>query len=198
MKKLSLIELLLLIAACAFILRACFGGFAQVARAQSIERCTIDYDPGLGIPRQVAWSILPGDLGEVKRDPSFRFKADKAQPRPRVTSGLYAHSGYQRGHMCPAADRSASRRSMRSTFLMSNVCPMAPALNMGAWKSLEAQARKEAVTLGKCSVIAAPIFFPVDTAWIGRGRVAVPHAFFKRIWDAQSDSLIWSKFFYNY
>lgn len=179
MKRISILELVLLISCSAFLLRACIGLIAERSRAQGIERCTIDYDPGLGIPRMVAWSIRPEDIGKVKRDPSFKFKPDKSQPRPWVRSSHYNRSGYQRGHMCPAADRSADRSSMKSTFVMSNVCPMGARLNQQDWKILEIKAREQAKIFGTCSVLAAPIFFPADTPWIGNGRVAVPHAFFR-------------------
>lgn len=137
------------------------------------------FSPELGIPLKVDWMLRASDLGAVKREPSFKFKTDKDTPRPRVASALYTRSGYQRGHMCPAADRSATTALMRSTFIMSNICPMTQRLNTGKWKMTEDYARKVARTYGSCSIIAAPLFYPEDTTWIGGHRVAVPHAFFK-------------------
>lgn len=139
----------------------------------------VEYSPTLGIPMYVSWMVRPTDLGNIKRMPSFKFKTDKDTPRPRVASVLYTRSGYQRGHMCPAADRSATTALMRSTFIMSNIAPMTPNLNMGRWKMTEETARKVAKTYGACSIISAPIFFPWDTIWIGGHRIAVPHAFYK-------------------
>jgi hypothetical protein len=49
----------------------------------------------------------------------------------------YRNSGYDKGHLCPAADRSASREDMDATFLMTNIAPQAPALNRGPWEKLE-------------------------------------------------------------
>jgi endonuclease G len=42
-----------------------------------------------------------------------------------------------RGHMCPAADRSCSKEDMDATFLMSNMVPQSPNLNRGPWEKLE-------------------------------------------------------------
>lgn len=143
---------------------------------------SVEYRPDLGIPTRVDWMISDSLLGRVKRTPAFRFKADGRTPRPRITSALYTRSGYQRGHMCPAADRSASKDLMRSTFLMSNVCPMTPAINTGVWKITEETGRTLARRGHKVNVTAGALFFPQDTSWIGGHRVAVPHAFVKFMW----------------
>lgn len=157
----------------------------------------VDYSPSLGIPMYVSWMVRPSDLGNVRREPTFKFKTDKDTPRPRVSSVLYTRSGFQRGHMCPAADRSATKALMRSTFVMSNVCPMTPGLNTGKWKMTEETARKVAKTFGGCSIISAPLFFPWDTIWIGGHRVAVPHAFFKILFTKEPQKVYGMYIFEN-
>lgn len=166
--------------------------FAQGRLSLSNPSYSVEYRPDLGIPTQVDWVISDTLMGSVKRTPTFRFKADGRTPRPRVTSALYTRSGFQRGHMCPAADRSASKDLMRSTFLMSNVCPMTPAINTGAWKVTEETGRALARQGHKVNVTAGALFFPQDTSWIGGHRVAVPHAFIKFMWT--NDELN----YYNY
>ena len=189
MKRTNIVEWFLIALFLALFGKACFGWLQ--ANAQSIHHDTFDveYSSELGIPTQVRWSVKRTDLGHTKREPTFRFKADRETPRPRITSALYTRSGYQRGHMCPAADRSASKAAMRATFIMSNVCPMAPSLNTGAWKRTENKTREVALCNSRCSVWAAPLFFPQDTVWIGRGRIAVPHAFIKVIFDSNPSRL---------
>lgn len=166
--------------------------FAQGRLSLSNPSYSVEYRPDLGIPTRVDWVISDTLMGSVKRTPTFRFKADGRTPRPRVTSALYTRSGFQRGHMCPAADRSASKDLMRSTFLMSNVCPMTPAINTGAWKVTEETGRALARQGHKVNVTAGALFFPQDTSWIGGHRVAVPHAFIKFMWT--NDELN----YYNY
>lgn len=189
MKRTNIVEWFLIALFLALFGKACFGWLG--ANAQSIHHDSFDveYSSELGIPTQVRWSVKRTDLGHTKREPTFRFKADRETPRPRITSALYTRSGYQRGHMCPAADRSASKAAMRATFIMSNVCPMAPSLNTGAWKRTENKTREIALCNSRCSVWAAPLFFPQDTVWIGRGRIAVPHAFMKVIFDSNPSRL---------
>lgn len=166
--------------------------FAQGRLSLSNPSYSVEYRPDLGIPTRVDWVISDTLMGSVKRTPTFRFKADGRTPRPRITSALYTRSGFQRGHMCPAADRSASKDLMRSTFLMSNVCPMTPAINTGAWKVTEETGRALARQGHKVNVTAGALFFPQDTSWIGGHRVAVPHAFIKFMWT--NDELN----YYNY
>lgn len=172
-----------LVAILVFCLGACVQVLAQRAKVLMIDKGSyqVYYNPALGLPEVVLWRLTAGDIGSVKRDPSFRFKTDKDTPRPRVTSAMYTHSGYQRGHMCPAADRSASKDLMKSTFVMSNVAPMTPSLNTGAWKITENYGRQLLCQADTIQISASTIFFPKDTSWIGGGRVAVPHAFMKVI-----------------
>jgi len=44
---------------------------------------------------------------------------------------------YQRGHLVTAGHMTASKSLYDSTFTMTNISPMAPALNNGAWKDTE-------------------------------------------------------------
>lgn len=53
----------------------------------------------------------------------------------------YDRTGFDRGHMAPAADAS-SAAEMDETFLMTNMTPQEPTLNREAWKRLEEYVRK--------------------------------------------------------
>ncbi len=157
----------------------------------------VTYDYSLGIPVYVHWDITPDDLGSVKRSPTWAFRQDRRIPKPCATTSDYTRSGYQRGHMCPAADRSASVEKMKETFTMANVCPQSPALNCGAWLQSEERARNLASKLGKVHVKVATLFFHMDTTFIGRHRVAVPHGFIKVIYMADSITAIHTELFTN-
>lgn len=156
--------------------------FAQSSVQMSKQSFRIEYRPDLGVPVMVDWQVSRECLGEVKREPNFKFKEDKECPKPRVKSKHYNKSGYHRGHMCPAADRSKDISSMKSTFIMSNVCPMLPKINTGAWKRTEDEERRLAKNGHVVNVRACALYYPNDTLWIGGGRVAVPHAFIKFMW----------------
>lgn len=154
---------------------------------------TVYYDTLLNCPRQVRWVIRRADLAPRAKRQALAFRSDPRCPHPRVSSLDYNHSGYQRGHMCPAADRTYSQEAMRETFLLSNIAPQVPLLNMGAWKNAEETTRTWARKFGRVAVGAAAIFLPEDTMFIGEHRAAVPHLFMKVIWvpDGSGIYKIW-------
>lgn len=54
----------------------------------------------------------------------------------------YARSGYDKGHLVPAADFAHSRNEMSITFDYVNCLPQTPRLNRGEWKRDETKVRK--------------------------------------------------------
>lgn len=150
----------------------------------------VTYDYSLNVPVYVTWSVSTSDLGRVKRKASWTFKQDRRVPTPRAKSSDYTRTGYQRGHMCPAADRSASASLMKETFTMSNICPQLPALNTGAWSAMEARTRAIARSRGGVVVRCAPLFFACDTIRIGKHSIAVPHAFIRAVYAPDGVTLL--------
>ncbi len=100
------------------------------------------YQRDRGIPLWVSWHLDAADLGATERY-TGQFITDMALPKGwyRVTHDDYTGSGYDRGHMAPSADRTASEQDNEATFLLTNVLPQTPESNRGAWEQLEAYAR---------------------------------------------------------
>lgn len=155
------------------------------------------YDTQLNSPRAVRWLILPFHLLTRYSRNGMAFASDDRLPKPRAASSDYVRSGYQRGHLCPAADRAFSLSSMKRTFLMSNISPQVADLNTGEWKTTEVVSRAMARQFGRCSVAVAPIFLNEDTFYIGHHHVAVPHAFFKIAWVPERWGIFRMWFFFN-
>lgn len=158
---------------------------------------SVVYDPYLLIPVSADWVIDSQFLGSAKRVPSWRFSEDPRVDRPRACHDDYTRSGYDRGHMCPAGDRSASSDLMRSTFIMTNVAPQAPSLNRGAWMQMEEACRSLALNGQSLTIHVDAVFWHADTQRIGSHRVAVPHAFVKTVRDLLTDTICQSKYFQN-
>lgn len=156
------------------------------------------YSPALRIPQSVDWVLRKSDIGSIKRELSWRFAEDTRVPRPRACHSDYTNSEYDRGHMVPAADRSATISAMRSTFIMTNVCPQVPSLNRGSWKRLEDGCRAIAKQGQTLRIHVDAVFWQADTQRIGRDSVAVPHAFVKSVYSWPADSLLYSRYFQNY
>lgn len=163
-----------------------------------MDSYSVIYSPALRIPINVQWSLSVTDLGSSHREPSWRFQEDPRVPRPRATHDDYTHSGYDRGHMVPAADRSRSVSAMKETFLMTNVCPQVPALNRGSWKSLENACRLVALNGTPVRIVTDVVFWTADTLRIGQNGVAVPHGFVKTVYCSTTDSILYARYFQNW
>lgn len=127
-------------------------------------------------PNWVAWELLAGETGgEVSRSNKF-WQDERVEGCP--TTDSYRRSGYDRGHMCPAADQKWSAKAMEDCFVLANICPQDHALNTGAWKTLENKERLWAQRDSALVIVAGPVYEPGDVKTIGEG-VLVPGAFFK-------------------
>lgn len=179
-----------------FLISFAVSGVAQIVTLDKGHYRSV-YNLEIQCPQQVWWTVARSQLGNVKREPSWRFVQDIGQSLANGSHDDYNQSGYDRGHLCPAQDRSADLRMMRSTFALSNIAPMAPALNRGAWKKTEAFCRAQALFHDSVQVLALPIFLDRDTCFIGSHRLAVPHAFIKAAWLKENDSVIGVWFYWN-
>ena len=139
---------------------------------------TVSYNYDWKIPNWVAYELTDWEAAGVV--PRYdRFKPDPMVPQNvTATTNDYKHSGYDRGHMAPAADMKWDEQAMRESFYLSNICPQNPNLNGGVWKDLEEQVRDLASQKGRIFVVCGPIVNDVSTT-IGENKVVVPQAFFK-------------------
>jgi len=139
----------------------------------------LSYSPEKRVANWVAWQLDRSHLGHVRRKDDFR--ADLALPARfyRVAESDYLHSGYDRGHLCPSADRLRSPADNSQTFLFTNIQPQLHELNAGPWERLESHARQR-VEGGAMLFVVAGGLFSAPFPTIGNG-VAVPAANFKII-----------------
>ena len=126
------------------------------------------------------------NLGQVRRTNNFRsvnlISANSA------SLSDYKGSGFDRGHLVPAADMSFNYIAMSESFLISNMSPQNASFNRGVWKKLEILVR----TWGKYTdiyVVTGPILNSCSTS-IGGNNVCVPNYFYKVIYDPQNQKMI--------
>jgi endonuclease G, mitochondrial len=91
--------------------------------------------------RAVSWSLTAADLGSAERQNQFRPDDSLPTGWYQVRTNDYTGSGFDRGHLCPSADRTLNAEVNQETFLMTNIVPQSPVLNRGAWANLELFAR---------------------------------------------------------
>ena len=139
---------------------------------------TVSYNYDWKIPNWVAYELTDWEVeGEVPR--YDRFKPDPMVPQnATATTNDYKYSGFDRGHMAPAADMKWDEQAMKESFYLSNICPQNPNLNGGVWKDLEEQVRDLASQKGRIFVVCGPIVNDTLNT-IGENKVVVPQAFFK-------------------
>ena len=86
-----------------------------------------------------SWHLYSGDIGSVSRQDDFRADATLPAAWYHVTESDFQFStyGFDRGHMCPSADRTSTVANNSATFLMTNMIPQAPNNNQKTWAYLE-------------------------------------------------------------
>ena len=139
---------------------------------------TVSYNNFYKTPNWVAWELTRQET-EGDEERTNKFLPDPELPEPRVTTSDYTRSGYDRGHMAPAADMKWSSRAMKESFYMSNICPQNRKLNRDDWGDLEESCRKWAEKYGTVHIACGPIYDTKSPKRIGKNRVAVPDRFFK-------------------
>lgn len=119
----------------------------------------LSYNRDKAIPNWAAWRISKNELGDFPRPDPDPFRPDDRLPTGwnRITPSDYTRSGFDRGHVCPSADRSASVEGMSETFLMTNMTPQTGDLNRGPWQKLEGYLRT-LVTRGNDVYIYAGVY----------------------------------------
>ncbi|MDE7412679.1 MAG: DNA/RNA non-specific endonuclease [Muribaculaceae bacterium] len=128
-------------------------------------------------PNWVAWELLASEVGgDLPRAKGF-WNDPEIEGCP-VTAD-YKNSGYDRGHLCPAADQKWSEQAMNDCFYLTNICPQNKSLNTGAWNTLENKERTWAQRDSAILIVAGPIYEKSDRERIGQTGVRVPSAFFK-------------------
>ena len=149
---------------------------------------TVDYSRRTATPVRVDWVLTKADLTAFDRT-DVPFVPDLTLPANWYVAHTsdYADTGFDRGHLCPSADKQAP------TFIMTNVAPQAPKCNRDNWERLEAWCRKKAakgytvtITAGVCDSIGS----------IAHGQITVPGYFWKvvRLTGGKADRTLYALF----
>ncbi len=147
------------------------------------------HDARLKIPVWVQYELTRDDInGPANREDDFR--ADYSIPYgSRADLSDYSGSGFDRGHLAPAADMKSNEEEMSESFVLSNIAPqVGNGFNRRIWKELEEAIRGWVQQRGSLTIITGPVFAvqggSVKYEVIGDNHVAVPTHFFKIVVDA--------------
>ncbi|UPS91968.1 DNA/RNA non-specific endonuclease [Bizionia sp. M204] len=129
----------------------------------------------------VAYELKKEHLSQTNFERPY-FEIDKAVKTGAASWRNYKNSGYDRGHLCPAADRRYSKEAHDETFLTSNISPQNHDFNSGIWNSLEQKTRYWASKYNGVFVVTGGVLGR-NLKTIGNEKVAVPKQFYKIILD---------------
>lgn len=142
------------------------------------EGYTLSYNEQYEQPDWVAYVLTVDELNANNTSRTEDFRED-----PAITTGSahlddYRNSGYDRGHLCPSADRTATVEENSETFYLSNMSPQNHRFNAGLWLKAEGAVRDAARQYGTLYVVTGPVFTE-GMKTIGDCKVAVPESFYK-------------------
>lgn len=99
----------------------------------------LSYNNDKGTSNWTSWH-LDSNWATGVADRQNDFRSDDTLPPgfKHISDGYqFATYGFERGHMCPSADRTSSVPDNSATFLMTNMVPQARGNNQGPWGSME-------------------------------------------------------------
>lgn len=136
----------------------------------------------------VAERITMEDVsGPARRRDNFREDTD-IPPQHRATLQDYAGSGYDRGHLAPAAANTQTSDIMTESFLLTNMVPQNAYKNRGIWRILELKIRDWVMSGKDIWVVTGTVY---DPGYLTIGNaVGVPTHMWKVIYDAGEQKAI--------
>lgn len=156
-------------------------GGVQLIVPETKELCNSFYVVAYSETRKgpvVAFERLDSAKASVKRTNVFRPDT-RIDPTHRAELKDYIYSGWDRGHMVPAAD-AGSKIQMKETFLLSNITPQNPRLNGGNWRDLETHVRDKSKEFGGITYVATGAIYGVET--LGANSIGIPTRYYKVVW----------------
>jgi endonuclease G, mitochondrial len=143
---------------------------------------TISYNEKNEQPAWVAYILTRSEVQGGNETRTENFRPDRNVSTGSAMLKDYSGSGYDRGHMAPAADMKWSSKAMSESFLLSNMSPQEQGFNRGIWSRLEAKVRDWAVENDSILVISGPVLKGIKK-YIGKDSVGVPDYYYKVIAD---------------
>ncbi|KDR81381.1 hypothetical protein GALMADRAFT_134826 [Galerina marginata CBS 339.88] len=144
-----------------------YGNPGPISDVLVREAYIAGYDRRLRHPSWTAEHLTRASVAKPSGDSSgdrsnSKFVEDTSLPslfRARLQD--YFRSGYDRGHMVPAADAKSSQSAMDETFLLSNIAPqVGDGFNRHYWAYLEDWCRRLTGNFQDVYVFTVPLYLP--------------------------------------
>ncbi len=148
---------------------------------------TLSYLENFEQAEWVYYVLTPEMLkGNATRKDNFRADLKISTGSAQLTD--YTNSGFDRGHLVPAADMKVNNLAMSESFYMSNMSPQYASFNRGIWKKLETLIREWA---GKEKIhITTGGILVNGLQEIGFNEVDVPKYFYKVVYAPEKGKMM--------
>lgn len=136
--------------------------------------------------RQASWVKyeLTQELISGKQKRTNNYRPDHSLKDP-VLETDYKGSGFDRGHLLPAADMKLDYQAMSETFFMTNMSPQRPGFNRRIWASIESRVRDLVREHGVAHVVTAGHL----TVGLDRLKtdVSIPEVYYKALYFPKAE-----------
>ncbi|ANO49270.1 DNA/RNA non-specific endonuclease [Flavobacterium columnare NBRC 100251 = ATCC 23463] len=147
----------------------------------------ISYNNKKGTANWVSWHLDYRNFGTADRANDFRSDNTLSSSNFFLVSpNHYKDSGFDRGHMCPSADRTNTFQANSETFLMTNMVPQSPKNNQQTWGGFEERLRQFVRNDKKEVYIVAGVYGQGGTGkkggittFLANGKICVPASTWK-------------------
>lgn len=147
------------------------------------EHYTLSYNETHEQPNWV-WYVVTKDMVNGPAQRESAFMEDPSVSTGSAVPADYKKSGFDRGHLCPAADMRLDNKCMKETFYMSNISPQLHQFNAGIWLDLENYVRELACRYDSLYVVTGPVLKDGLPCIKGKyNKISVPEEFYKIIYS---------------
>jgi endonuclease G, mitochondrial len=141
------------------------------------EFYTLSYNEKYEQAEWVAYYLKPNQISKNHQERPY-FIDDPEVSSHSADYKNYKKSGYDKGHLCPAADMKFSKNAFDDTFYTSNISPQVHYFNDGIWNVLEGKVRYWATKFDGIYIVTGGVLTD-GLPTIGYENVAVPKYFYK-------------------
>lgn len=128
--------------------------------------------------RSALWVVQHLKASDLDQ-PTVSREREEFRPDARLPEGItptpdrFTRTGYDRGHLAPAADFVENPAGMSHSFYTSNIVPQDPGNNRGIWVRLEKNVRAWARQKGEVYVVTGPIYYAGAKPFTPQGWLAL-------------------------
>ena len=122
----------------------------------------LSYNDNTHQPNWVSWSYTAEDTGSQARTDAWAVEELLPSGFLRIGTSTFG-TPWDRGHMCPSADRTTNFEDNKQTFRMSNIIPQHANNNQGLWATFETYTRSLAAGGNEVLIITGPSEFSGST-----------------------------------